>query len=456
MRSIHLDGSAADEPPLPDAIASASALDVPLLLGPGVHLTEPGRNNTIPIGANGLTIGPAMPPPAKPPTLRRPDHSIPLDHADDNHGLFFVPSAPGRDEVDGLTWRHYQRRTDEFEFAIVLRGTIRIEGLDVDCNMGQQGLEALPTGRTAEHSCMLGFAGRRYLVGKSPGTGLRRFVFVGFESVELLDLRVANGGYADEVWFSRGYFHPNIAHVRVERLVATDRVNTKRATVDFSGLCLDIRIADSEFFRLGCEATDVPYSEMPRMTREFHPSVWTLSDLGLQGVDLGAHGRSYVVRGTRLSTSEQCIIHEAGGSITDSALTVTDRQRLIAMDRFTFRDVDWTLRTSDGRTLGLKVTADRGRSSAVSFLDNTFHVEGAATEQVVIDSEYSNGVPENRVRVVAKGCRYPTTFGHANEPPIAHVYERGRWTFAAADLEGRDPDVALPKNANDDVVREVL
>jgi hypothetical protein len=36
------------------------------------------------------------------------------------------------------------------------------------------------------------------------------------------------------------------------------------------------------------------------------------------------------------------------------------------------------------------------------------------------------------------------------------VNERGRWTFSEADLEGRDPDVALPKNENDDVIREVL
>lgn len=367
-----------------------------------------------------------------------------------------MPSPPGREESGGVTWRHYKRQADEFEFAILLRGSIRIDGIDVDCNMGNQGLESLPPDRPAEHSCMLGFTGMKYPAGTSPETGLQRFIFVGFESVELTNLRVANGGYADEVWISRGYFHPNIARVRVDRLVASNRVNEKRATVDFSGLCQDITVTNSTFFRLGCEATDVPYSEMPRMTREFHPSVWTLSDLELKGIDLGAHGRSYVVRGTRLHTTDQCNIHEAGGSITDSALTVTDRQRLIALDRFTFRNVSWTLRTRDGKSMGLKVTADKGRPCTVSFLDNTFHVEGSATEQVVIDSEYSNGVPDNRVRVVATGCRYPDTFGHPGEPPIAHVFERGRWTFAGADLEGRDPDVALPKNANEDVIREVL
>lgn len=456
MQPIQLDASETDQQALLNAINSASRQNVPLLLKPGTHLTRPGRANQMPIGANGLAIGPLSPPPAKPATIKRPDHSIDLDHADDNHGLFFVPSPPDRAESSQASWKHYQRGGEEFEFAILVRGKIRIDGLSVDCNMGEQGLETLPPGKTAEHSCMLGFAGKKYPADPNPGTGLKRFIFVGFESVELTNLHVSNGGYADEIWFSRGHFHPNIARVRVDRLISATRVNQKRATVDFSGLCQDITITNSKFFKLGCEATDVPYREMPRMTREFHPSVWTLSDLNLKGIDLGAHGRSYVIHGTRLSTTGQCVIHEAGGIITDSALTVTDRQRLIALDRFVFRTVTWTLRTSDGKTLGLKITADQGQPSTASFLGNVFDVQGAAAEQVVIDSEYSNGVPANHVRVTATGCHYPTTFGHPGEPAIAHVNERGRWTFAKADLEGRNPDIALPKNENDDVIREVL
>jgi hypothetical protein len=458
VQSIQLEASETDQQALLNAINSASKQNVPLLLKPGTHLTRPGRVNQIPIGGNGLAIGPLMPSAAKPATIKRPDHSIDLGHPDDNHGLFFVPSQPDPAESSQANWKHYQRNGEEFEFAILVRGKIRIDGLSIDCNMGKQGLETLAPGTTAEHSCMLGFAGKKYPdpAGANPGTGLPRFIFVAFESVELTNLHVSNGGYADEIWFSRGHFHPNIARVRVDRLISTARVNQKRATVDFSGLCQDITITNSKFFKLGCEATDVPYSEMPRMTREFHPSIWTLSDLNLNGIDLGAHGRSYVIRGTRLNTTGQCVIHEAGGTITDSALTVTDRRRLIALDRFVFRAVTWTLKTSDGKTLGLKITADDGQPGTASFLDNVFHVPGPAAEQVVFDSEYSNGVPANHVRVTATGCRYPATFGHPGEPPIAHVNERGRWTFSEADLEGRDPDVALPKNENDDVIREVL
>ena len=116
------------------------------------------------------------------------------------------------------------------------------------------------------------------------------------------------------------------------------------------------------------------------------------------------------------------------------------------------------MKTSNGANLGLKISAHLGDPSTVSFLDNTFDVQATATEQVVIDSEYSRALPTNEVRVVATGCSYPATYGHAGEPPIAHVFERGHWMSSAeADLEGRDPDVALlmkPEHRN--VHRELV
>jgi hypothetical protein len=49
---------------LVDAIQRASALNVPLLLEPGTHLTKPGRGRPqqIAIGSNGLQLAPASPP----------------------------------------------------------------------------------------------------------------------------------------------------------------------------------------------------------------------------------------------------------------------------------------------------------------------------------------------------------------------------------------------------------
>lgn len=446
---------------LVQAIGVANLHDRAIQLQPGNFLTTPGRANTIPIGPNGLTIGPAPRPRTAPRSvIQRPNHSIDLLRPDDNHGLFFVPTPPTVAEKAGVTWKHYQRAAEEFEFAIIIRGRIRISGIDIDCNMAAQGLEGPTRVKPLEHSCMLGFAGKKF--GESDGipdnpvTGMKRIIFVGFEEVDLTSLRFANGGYSDEVWISRGYFNPNIKRVKLDRVTSVSRVNRKRATVDFSGLCQDITVTNSTFFRLGCEATDVPFREMPRSEDEFRPSTWKLDNLHLTGIDLGAHGRSYRLEGTRLTTTEQCNIHEAGGSITDSDLTITDRQRLIALDDFTFRDVRWTLNTA-GATLGLKITPRPGEPSVISFIDNTFNVHGVATEQVILDSEYSRETPQNHVRVIATGCSYPDTYGGAGEPPIANVFERGRWTFARADLGTRDPDVALPiKPEHLDVIREIV
>ncbi|MEV6266723.1 hypothetical protein AB0L64_06140 [Kribbella sp. NPDC051936] len=64
--------------------------------------------------------------------------------------------------------------------------------------------------------------------------------------------------------------------------------------------------------------------------------------------------------------------------------------------------------------------------------------------------------PANEVRVMARGCSYPSAFGHVGQPPIAHVFERGHWTFAQADLGGRSPAVALPMKPNDGVFRHLI
>ena len=58
VQSIQLDASETDQQALLNAINSASKQNVPLLLKPGTHLTRPGRVNQIPIGGNGLAIGP--------------------------------------------------------------------------------------------------------------------------------------------------------------------------------------------------------------------------------------------------------------------------------------------------------------------------------------------------------------------------------------------------------------
>ena len=162
-----------------------------LHLGPGVHFTKPGRRNLIPIGAHGLSIA-ARPSALEPVTIRRKDGSILLAQPDDNHGLFFVPARPTEDEQAQLTWHPGSDAEGPIEFDVIIRGQITIDGLRIDCNMGNQGLAPPPALNVAEHSSMLGFRGHPY---NNPGEVPRRIAYVGFESVKLTNLVIERGSW---------------------------------------------------------------------------------------------------------------------------------------------------------------------------------------------------------------------------------------------------------------------
>jgi hypothetical protein len=442
-----------DQDALVNAIADATAQGVPLLLGPGVHLTRPGRANRMEISGLGLTIDSLQP--DSPATIMRPRGAIDLADPDDNHGLFFVPERPNDQELATAQWHQgYDMNGDPYMFAVIIRGSISINGVRVDCNMGQQGLETLASGVVVEHSCMLGFAGRAYDI---PGD-TKRTVFVGFGSVQLTNLVTDNGGYADDIWFSRGGFYPNIVYVRVDNLVSTPRViDRRRATLDFSGLCHDISITNSQIFELGMEDAAIPYRDLPRAEASFNPSRWWLNNITMDKLDLGARGKVYLLYGSGLRVKESCFIYEAGGVISNSTLRVGQRQdwRLIRENALEFRDVTWTLDPDDsGKLPGLKPTAQHGDPCHVFFINNVFNVSGNVIEGQIFDSEYSRNAL-NQVQVWAIGCHYPSNFGYDTARPIARLEERGLWWFAPGDLGNRNIDVALPSRDTPEVHRVV-
>src|SRR5437868_573287 len=130
-----------------------------------------------------------------------------------------------------------------------MRGRIEISRLLIDCNMQNQGLKAMT--KAADHSAMLGFSGFRYPV-KSP---LRRFVYVGFESVALTDMGFVNGGFADDVsvTYTGGTFLPNIEQVSINHVASSDRVHPRRATLSFSGFANRVEIHDATVYNLHAE-----------------------------------------------------------------------------------------------------------------------------------------------------------------------------------------------------------
>lgn len=439
------------------AIRQASASGVPLLLEPGTHFTRPGRVQRIPIGANGLQLGPVDPPTgtaqsAEPAVIRRPDFSVDLHAPDDNYGLFFIPAPPTPAELAGITtWKPYDFGHGPFEYGIVVRGRVAVSGVSVDCNMGRQKIETLPKD-AAEHSAMFGFAGQGYAAPPSP-TGTKRTVYVAFESVTLTDVQTLNGGYADDVWFSRGYFNPNIERVDIERFTSSNRVNPRRASISFSGVCQNVRIADADLYSLHMEETSSDYKQLPRPNDVFQPSAWTLRTVKAQDISLAAKGKVFVLDADELTTTGSFILYQAGGVIRCSTLRRGPEIRLFRLDDVVFDQVTWILDTDNaGAVHGIRPAAQYGDPCSVTFRDNTFLVTGTPTTGEIFTAEYSRVVPDNRVTLTATGCTYPEPFGRSPNLPIARALERGEWTFALHDLGDRDPAVAIVKGAQPDIV----
>jgi hypothetical protein len=145
---------------LVDGFAQALAGDGTLLLEGRTYFTRPGVNEHIAVGAGGLRIRSTGPSPLPPPSdgtpavtqavIRRQDHALSASAPDFNYGLFFIPTEPTPDEIAQATWKTFTDATDvTFEFAVVMRGSIEISHLLIDCNMQNQRREpAGACGRT--------------------------------------------------------------------------------------------------------------------------------------------------------------------------------------------------------------------------------------------------------------------------------------------------------------------
>jgi hypothetical protein len=391
-------------------------------------------------------------PAAAPALITRPDFSVDTAAPDENYGLYFIPAPPTPAEIAGVrTWKPYVDSHGPYEYGIVVRGRVAISGVSVDCNMGRQKLETLPKD-AAEHSAMLAFAGQGYAVPAGP-TGTRRIVYVAFESVALTDVHTLNGGYADDVWFSRGYFNPNIERVDIERFRSSNRVNPRRNSIDFSAVCQNVRITDADLYSLHLEETSIVYRDLPRQSDVFVPSAWTLRTITAQYISLAAKGKVYVLDATDLTTTVAFNVYQAGGVIRSSTLRRGTDIRLFRLADLLFDKVTWILDPDDTGTVhGVLPAAQYGDPCVVTFHENTFLVTGTPTAgELITGGQYSTGVPNNKVTVTATGCTYPDTFGRSPELAIARASERGDWTFARHDLGDRNPDVAIQKGPQTDI-----
>lgn len=247
-----------DTEKLVSAIAEANRDNKRIILRPGPHLTKPGIRRKIQIGPYGLHISGTLSI-GEFSSIRRPVNSIALPGSDDNYGLYFIPSKPANAEwstIPASEWKNHthvngEGETITFDYVVRVRGAITIENLELDCNMGNQGLPAIMESKLIEHSAMLAFSGEKYTNPDFPG----KVIFVGFESVTLTNIRTVRGGYADDIWFNRGYFRPNIGKVLINKITSHNRVHHKRATVGFSGLTQQVEISNANIYSLEAEAT---------------------------------------------------------------------------------------------------------------------------------------------------------------------------------------------------------
>jgi hypothetical protein len=444
-----------DTDALTNAIRQATDTNQPLVLLPGVHLTKPGYNLQIPIGANGLNLSASGTSAAQ---IKRPDFSIgtdptdPAHHRDDNFGLRLVPAKPL--DLQGVQWKTFTPPPPAmpFQFAVILRGAVRISGVTVDCNMGNQHLEGLKN--EVEHNAMLAISGQGYSAGTGPG-GIKRTVYVGFEEVSLDKVNFVRGGFADDLWFPPGYFHPNIVRVNLSNITSQQRVNQQRATISFSGLSLEVSILNCELDSLHCEVDD-PWSDNPRKDDAFVPSTWGLDHVRANAMGIAAKGHVLNMKASNLTITQAFGVHFAGGAIVQSSLAVSlEDRRLFRLKQFHFGDCTWILKPdATGRVYGIVPATRFGDEFVGEFVRNRFVVDGNFTSgELIATGDYSTQEPHNKVTAKFLNCHYQPGFGSPAHPNthVASLHERGDYTFSQADLAGLNPNQAIVKGPEPDI-----
>lgn len=446
---------------LVDGIAQALAGDGTLLLEPGTHFTRPGVNKHIEVGASGLRIGSTGPSPLPAPSagtpavIRRPDHALSASAPDFNYGLFFIPTGPTSDEIAQATWKRFTDVASHttFEFAVVMRGSIQISRVLIDCNMQNQSAESMPA-HAAEHSAMLGFGGFRYSV---PHAGIPRFMYIGFDSVVVDGVGFINGGFADDFWvaYAGGPFHPHINQVSITNVSSGPRLNRHRATLSFSGLAQRITIQDANVESLGAEQ-DHSWKDAPRRDDLFSKSIWSLQRIVADTMNFAIFGKVMTMQASDLSTGSMFDISYTGGTIANSVLNVAQGEdaRFFLLDGMHFDSVTWRLPVDNSGTVGGITLACRFNDTCeATFMNNTFVATGKASRGQLINSTYSSGETGNNVTLTFSKCVFDRLFGVLVFPDtaVARVNERGTWTFDAADIGNRPLERALPKSRNRDV-----
>lgn len=445
-----------DQNQLVDTIAEANRDNKEICLMPGRHLTKPGIRNRIAIGKNGLIIRGTLST-GEFSSIQRPSNAIDPDRSDSNHGLFFIPAKPlDKDWASVRQWRTHRTvnattgALASYKYAVILRGKIRIENIQVDCNMGNQGLPAVMPSAKIEHSAMIAFSGQKYANSAYPN----KFIFMGFESVTINNVRTIRGGYADDIWISRGYFRPNIGKVIINKITSKNRVNQKRATITFSGLTQKAEITNCNIYKLEAEEASARWDELPGppITASNKYSFWKLRNVTCERLDLAAKGKAIFMDADKVRSTVSTNIYQLGGKIQNSVFQMLPVPTpLNRLNDLVFRRVNWVFtafRNVKGNFIGLSPRPQYGETCSATFIDNTFKVRGslvtdAETEWHSLVETENSPLAGNSVDLTFRNCRYDGRFGVAEKTVIGKLICRGKYKFRKADFNGISVDEAL-------------
>jgi hypothetical protein len=436
-------------------------------LMPGPHLTKPNHGEEIPINANGLHIKGTLSA-AEFSTIKRPDNAIDLKASDNNYGLFFIPSVPTQQELDAIkndAWIKFDPGPADpddaksFEFVVLIRGEITIENLELDCNMGNQQLPEKVPSENIEHSAMLGFVGRNKFKHPSKDEFFKnKFIYVSFKSVTINNIRVRRGGYADDIWISRGYHRPNIGKVIISNITSDrdnpvnpqDRINNKRSTITFSGLTQNVEITNAKITSLQAEETTRKhFADLPgeKLTDVNKFSRWKLKNVTCDVLDLAAKGKSIFLNADNVQTRKLTLFFETGGVLKNCTFKVPSQAvRLTRLNEIVFEKVNWIFEAdNEGTVSGMSIVAQHADSCSAKFNQNTFRVEGPVSRGQFITTEYSKVEPANTVTLEFIKCIYDERIA-SSELIVAKVRERGTWKFTLSDFRGLPIEKVLKIN----------
>jgi hypothetical protein len=479
--------------PLRAAIDEAIQTNQTLELLPGVHLTNPHSSEWIEVPETGLTIR-AHDPLGPRPQIKRPDNGM---NGDFQYGLAFVPGCPNAAEVSAAQWKraidgqrvkNFVQGNDpckkdpifnpgsEFEYEIVVRGDVEIQGVDIDCNIQNQPLSQQLPGQPWEHSAMLAFAGasyRRLCDGTAIGTapdGVERRIYAAFNLVTISAMNTFHHGTADDIWFMRGYFNPNIANVALKFVRSFSRINDKRATISFSELAANIDIIDCDVYSLHVENDD-RWDLEPRPSPQFQKAQMNLSAVKADRCGLASKGYVLNLTAGRLNIREEFVADQVTGMVQNSIIYKGTDPRLSRLD-MKFESVDWRFVVHDPVppqhqkpfVTGIEAIPRFGEHCRAVFLRNSFLVEGNLPPDVtghLISGDAlaaDPNVSDDQVFLEFDACRFDPRFGSHAFPGthIANPSTPGVWAFQQADWNGLPLDQALNLPANHSALRRVV